>query len=360
MLKKRELTVIAINIIFVKMLLSFPRSVVENSANAAWLQIIYNAIIAVLFYYVIMKIHSGNRNIIETVSAAGGKYLRIAVSLLILIILLFNFINVMRGCSEIIKAVLLKDTNDRLVTIIFATTAAFGAYMGIEALGRVHFLFMPIGATVMLGFLLLLIPYYHLENAAPIFGNGIDSILGTGFGSLSLFSDIIIVNLLISNMENAGEAKQCGIKAIIISGILSFIIMAAFCLTYPYPASANFINPVYEMARMVHLSGFFSRFESFFEFIWTIMMFLYASVYLYAMCFTISSGFRLKYTRPLILPVTLISFAPVMLPAAYIRILNVDKFSNSYSWIFAFGIMLVCALLSHKTGKSCKKKEGIK
>lgn len=339
------------------MLLSFPRSLITNSANAAWIQLIYCTIAVVLFFLTISRLYHGNRNILEIAHICGGKGLKIITGIAVFLLLGMNLVNISRECSEIIKAVLLKNVNDRIVILLFGIVCSICAVLGIEALGRVHFLFMPIAAAVLIIFLLLLIPYYRLENAAPLLGAGLSKIFGSGLSGLSLFSDLLLLNILIPNTQNLSTAASCTLKALIISGVLSVIIMLAFCLSYPYPSSQNFINPVYQLSRMIHLSGFFSRFEAFFEFTWTILLFLYASVYLFTMSQCLCQAFSLRYSRSVVPAVAIIAFAPVMLPSDRFEAFDLQKYCDNYAFIPAFIILLIFAIISryiaknkHKTG----------
>ena len=58
MLQKKEITSLIINAVFVKMLLSFPREILVNSANSAWIQVIYNIIAVLLIFFITVKIYS--------------------------------------------------------------------------------------------------------------------------------------------------------------------------------------------------------------------------------------------------------------------------------------------------------------
>lgn len=90
--------------------------------------------------------------------------------------------------------------------------------------------------------------------------------------------------------------------------------MLVYGLVYPYPVSGEFVLPLYQMTRIIDLGSFFNRFEAIFQFIWSILMFLYGVSYLYILCFVWQITFGLKYLKPLLLPVTLLiagfSFIP--------------------------------------------------
>ena len=275
MIGKKELTGVLVTVIVVKMLLSYPRELVLTSGQAAWIQVIYISLVALALIIITARVYTHKRSIVDLAQMIGGKGLRIAVGILIFLILLANFSTVARVFPETVKIVLLQTFDADVITIVFAIVSGIGAYMGIRSVARVNYMFLPIAGGAFIGFLLLLIPYYKINNIMPILGEGPQKIFLSGFNSLSLFSDIILLNVLIPYSKNLSEATTVSIRAIIISAIIAFLITAAYCLAYVYPVSRDYILPVYQMSRMIHISSFFSRFESFFQFMWSILIFLY-------------------------------------------------------------------------------------
>jgi spore germination protein (amino acid permease) len=341
MLPNKYFAALVINAIFVKVLLGFPKTVVENSANAAWIQVIYNVIIALLFFYALTRLYNRKKNIIQVAELNGGKPLKIIAGIAVTAVLMINLIPIIRLYPETVKIVLLKETNTEIIVIVMAAAAAIAASFGLEAIARIHKIFLPIAAAIFVGFLLLLIPEYKTENIMPILGNGARSIFLKGFNSMSLFSDLIILNLLIPYTENLDTVRRYGRYAIIISGAAAVLVTAAFCLTYSYPSSKDFLVPVYQMSRLVNLSSFFSRFEAFFEFVWSILILLYTALYLYMICYTIQLTLSLRYLNALILPVTIIVFVMSLIPESIMQMMKLSRFLGHISYIPAFALMLI-------------------
>ncbi len=346
MLRKKELTSIIINAIHTKMLLTYPRSVILNSGNAAWIQLLYNFAVALVIFFVTITAYRGKRGLIELADILGGKALRIVTGVLIAVILTLNFVSIIRIFPETVKIVLLQDARLELITAIFVIAIIIGAYAGIESIARVHYLFLPIAGVMLFVFLIMLLPYYDMDNIMPIFGNGAKSIFLSGFNSISLFSDMLLLYVLVPYAQNLDEVKQSGTKGILIGGGVSVIIILAYCLTHPYPVSGEFMVPVYQMARMIHLSSFFSRFEPFFQFVWTILILLYSSLYVYVISCVWQTTFRLKYEKPLIIPIALICCEIAMLPESVINGIEIQHKISISAYPLSFAVPLVYALLS--------------
>lgn len=351
MLKEKELVSVTVIAIVVKMLLTFPREIVINSGQAAWIQVLYVSVVAFLLLYLTTRIYKHKRNLIDLAYMTGGKILKIIIGVLLFLILLVNFSSVARIFQETVKIVLLQSTKIENIAVVFSITVAIGAYMGIGSIARVSAIFLPFAGIVFAGFILLLIPHYDLNNIMPVFGNGLNKIFLSGFNSLSLFSDIILLNILIPYCKNLDSVKRIMKKSVIISGALAVIITFIYCLTYVYPVSADYMIPVYQMARMVDISSFFSRFEAFFQFVWTILIFLYSSIYIFAMCYVLQQTFNLKYLKPLIFPVVIIGIAIAGVPAGIDGGLQMEKFVRTLCYPFVFLLPVIFGLITRKRGE---------
>ena len=346
MLKEKELVSVTVIAIVVKMLLTFPREIVINSGQAAWIQILYITAVAILLLLFTSRIYKHKLNLIDLAYMAGGKTLKIIVGLVVFFILLTNFSSVSRIFQETIKVVLLQKSKVEDIAVIFSITVAIGAYLGIGSIARVSAIFLPIAGFVFAGFIFLLIPHYDFNNIMPIFGNGLSKIFLSGFNSLSLFSDIILLNVLIPYCKNLDAVRKITLRSVLIAGGAAFLIMLIYCLSYVYPVSADYMLPVYQMARMVDISSFFSRFEAFFQFVWTILIFLYSSLYISSMSYVLAHTFNLKYQKPLIFPIVIIGIAIAGVPAGLDGGLQMEKFVRMICYPFVFILPIVLGLVT--------------
>jgi len=149
MLPSSHILAVVINVVFVKVLLTFPKAVVENSANAAWIQILYVSIIAFLFFSAVIKMYNIKKNIIEVAEIKYGKTAKIIVGLIVIAILILNLFPTIRIYPETVKTVLLKDTNTEIIIIAMAAAVIAGAKVGIEAIARIHRIFLPVAAIIL-------------------------------------------------------------------------------------------------------------------------------------------------------------------------------------------------------------------
>jgi hypothetical protein len=140
-------------------------------------------------------------------------------------------------------------------------------------------------AVTLVIILLLNIPNYDVSNIYPLLGNGADKVL-SGFDGLNVYADMFLVFLMAAHFGKETSARSVGVRAIIISGILITLTTLMYILTVPYPASADFILPILEIAFDVNLDIIFQRAEGLFLFLWIFSGFIVIGGYI---CFSVMS-----------------------------------------------------------------------
>ncbi|MBQ7751430.1 MAG: endospore germination permease [Clostridia bacterium] len=316
-INEKEMTLLIANLLSVKAIFAFPRTIVETSANAAWLEVIYMAFLA----WALMEISfltyriSGRKSIIDISERVGGKPLKIAVSMLVVLALSVNFVTEIRMFSESVKLILLPRTEIEYILILLAVTIAIGQKSGISAIATVNAIFFPV-CLLFLGIIVFfLYKSYNVNNLFPILGNGTKSILKGGIQNLSCFGDILAINLLLPHLKDIGIPKKSGRKALLIATITMFLICLCYVLCYAYPLSKEYLLPVYQLSKMIRAGEYFQRFEAFFEFIWEISQLLYSSIYIFIIAETLTKAFDLKdrnaVSYGIIAIITLIASEPI-------------------------------------------------
>ena len=348
MLTKPQLSSVLINLICAKLLLSYPRRIIQNSASAAWIEMIYVTLIVLALFCVTARVYKSKKSIIELGQILFGKYARIIVGIICFLILGTSFVSVLRIYSESVKIILLQNTDVDLILAIFILTSAIGAYIGLKPIAKISYIVLPVAALIFVGFLLLLVTDYNSQNIAPLFGTGPKNLLIDGINSCYVFSDIIVLNLLLSHTDSIDNAFRTGVRSIVISGIVGTLICFAYCLIFPYPTSKEFIMPVYQLTRFINTSSFFNRFEAFFQFTWSILVMLYGSAYIYLMSYTWQISFSLKHLRPLIFPVSLLCASVALLPDSLMDFIEVSHSIEIYIYPTALLLPLVIGFIARK------------
>lgn len=354
-MKNKQITSLAVVALTAKMILSYPRMLIELIGSSAWISlIIYTAVGFGLFFFTASIYKSGD-TVIGIADKLSGTWLRVITGIFVFIVIFFNAITIFKEFPDIIRLVLLEKTYIEFIAVAFYITVAIGAFCGVESVGRVSSIFLPICGAVFVLFLILLIPSYSYENISPIFGNGLVDTLGKGISSLSVFSDLLLLNMLLPHMKRKSDYKKCGIKAVIIGGISAILIIAAYSLSYPYPVSVDFLTPIYQLERIVHLSSFFSRFEAVLQMFWTIIILLYAVLNISVLSEVLQSTFKSRSEKPYIIPITILFAAVTMLPWMSYNVYKIGYFIMQVVYIPVFLLPIIYGMFHVKH----LKKKGI-
>lgn len=295
-ISEKELTLMLANLLSVKAIFAFPKTVFETSANAAWIEVIYMSLLAwglLEISFLTYRI-SGKKSIVGIAGEIGGKPLKIAVSLLVIAVLSANFITETKMFSESVKIILLPKTDIEYIMVLLAVVICISQKRGLKAVATVNAIFFPV-CLVFLGFIVIfLFKNYNINNIFPILGNGTKSILTGGIKNSACFGEIIAINLLLPHVRDISVAKKSGRKALLIASLTIISICLCYALCYPYPLSKEYLLPVYQLSKMIKAGEYFQRFEAFFEFVWEISQLLYSVIYVYLICETAEKAFGLS------------------------------------------------------------------
>ena len=158
MLTKKQLSSVMINAIILKMIMTFPRNIFMICANSAWMAGIVSTAVALGLFCLIKQLYCAKSNVIDISYKLGGVPLRIITGLAVFLVLSLNFISIMRIFPEIIHLVLLQKTYVEFIAMVFIIAVIFGSWCGIEAIARVHQIFIPIAGIVFAAFIIMLLP----------------------------------------------------------------------------------------------------------------------------------------------------------------------------------------------------------
>lgn len=347
---EKELECILINAIFSKMLFSYPRSLVEMSGNAAWIQVIFVSLISCLYYFFLIWLYKNAEmmSITQLCRQLGGKPLLTVVGTVLWIVLLINLSFIMRALPESLKTVVLPLTPLRLILLMSAVCIAFGSFFGLFSIARIHSVFVPVSVFFLFIMFLLLLPETESSNIFPILGKGTYNIFIGGLPFVSLFSDMILLFILLPQCESYVVVKKASKKALIISSVINIMIMLFYNLIYAYPLAEEFLLPIYQMTRLIKIGDFFQRLEAFFEFIRSFGVLLYASLYLYCISRVFADSVYIKYNKPLIPCFAVLASALSLIPKSYMGLVDIQNISYFLTIPVCFFLPLILILLKIK------------
>lgn len=331
-----------------RILLSFPRSLVEIGGPAAWLTPLGGmvaALVGIYLFSLIFKKRPG-RNIMEINEDAFGSYLGTAVNILCIVLVLevAGAIFIRQFCESIVITTLTY-VPISFVEIAILAVGLLGAYLGIEALARTarFTCLFVLGGILFLIFSLL--PFWDFHNLLPLLGNGPKEVFLMGTLSTAGIVEIVLAGVIVQNM--GGAKNFAGIGAVFVLVGFSFLILTllTLTLTFDWSLAEEFAFPFSRLARNVYLSRFFQRMEAIFILISGIVAALRVSLLLYGASAALAKSLKLPDYRPLIWPLGLAMFILSLLPPDVPTAINLDQI-YLYSFILIPDYFLPIILLT--------------
>lgn len=359
-LSEKELTLLLANLLSVKAIFAFPRTIFETSANAAWIEVIYMSLLVFAAFELsaLTYRYSGKRSVIELAEIIGRKPLKIIVALLVTAVFCVNFVTEVRMFSESVKIILLPKTEIEYIMILLAVTIYIGQKSGISAVASINAIFFPI-CLAFLGFIVVfLYKSYNINNIFPILGNGTAGILTGGMRNMSCFSDILAANLLLPHAKDIGASKRSARKALLFAALTMLFICLSYALCYPYPWSKEYLLPVYQLSTRIRAGEYFQRFEAFFEFVWEISQLLYSAIYVFLISETLAKAFELKDKAAICCAVIAALTVIAAKPASVVEVLRISGLADMGTAPIAYLLPVAVPVLYIIRRKSRTGKEG--
>ena len=264
----------------------------------------------------------------------------------------------LREFGENLKTIILPNSPISFIMLFFLVGMIVASYIGLEAMARLGAIVIPIAAIGFIAILLGVFPYCDVNNLFPILGKGTNAIFVTGSFRVSVFSDLLLLFLLVPFIKTNKNFKKVGWYSIMSSSVLLLFSALIFILVVPYPTSLESFVPIYQLARLISVGRFFSRIESLFVFVWLIGGFLYLSIGFYFAIHTFKKAFKLEYMKPLIMPFALLIFSFSLMPKSLMSTLKIEgNYLRNYSWTVGLALPLLVLIIASFFKRGEKKND---
>lgn len=301
-------------------ILFFARSTVKlaflpalTSADAlqdAWISAALSFFGAALLVFMIggLAVRFPQETIVEYSQKLLGKWPGKLISLIPIGTFLFIAATDVRIYAEALTAFFITDTPLLFIigTMVFA--AALGAYAGIEPLGRVADLFLPLYLLFLLLCLGLAIPQsvLLLRNIEPVLARGMGPVLRGALTPIAMISQYTVLTILTPSLTEPKRVMRTAFGAsLFASSLLVVVTMASIAVLGPHKA-ARCAYPFVTLVRSLRASEFLERVEVLAMFAWGFIHFVGLVVYLYCGVKGASQVLGLKNYRVLVGPMAVI------------------------------------------------------
>lgn len=350
----REALTLLIFIMSGKVFLQFPRDMVLFGDSAGWLIVILSGILALVgfsFIYALL-LRFPSRNIIEISRAITGKFIGTGAGVLFFLYFLIVTSLLLRKFAESFILAILPETPISVITGIFLILLMYSVFLGIETLSRVAWLYGPYLLGTLIIILVFSLPNGSLLSLTPVLGKGPGPIFKNSLTNVSMFSEILLLGLIAPLIRDKKKIFGVGFYSMVIAIIINTLITMVVIFVFNYAGASRIILPIFQLTRLITYGEFIQRAESIFVFLWFFAAAIELGGLFYGTVVSFAETFRIRYYRPLIIPIAVICFTISLIPPSMTDtvVLNDQTLGNVY-WIVSFwipSILWLVALIFNK------------
>lgn len=341
-----------------KVFFTSPSFLTNFVGTAGWQMTLISDITSILafsFIYLLLKRFPG-KDIIEIFNISLGGFIGFIFSFIFSAALLESASTTLREFVDVIKVYVYVETPISYLIGILVIAVAIAVFLGLETIARVSKLTAYIMLVTYILVLLLALKNYRLTNLFPILGYGIDQTIIHGLKRSSAYEEVLVLAVFAGSLQGINHFKKAGYISLILSGGIIVLGLLCFSLAYPVETTQELTAPIYVLARDIKFGTFFQRLDPLFIFLWNFASFIAISVLFYGSVSCYCKIFRLKDTRPVIIPMTVLLFTFAMLPKDFSCVISGNvQTSREFGWIIFYVlplITLIVAALRKQKGES--------
>ncbi|MBM7838767.1 spore germination protein KB [Alkalihalobacillus xiaoxiensis] len=292
-------------------LLGIPSSLSALVNQDAWLFPVIGSTlgIGVVFLYTVLGRWAPKANIFEMNDMILGRPLGQVATFVYVLFPLFHFPAINSYGISFITHFLLPSTPFFVIFLLCLTIILFGVFSGIEAIARTATLislFFIVPLVILIG---LNLPDIDLKQMQPFAHTALTR---DGWEALAFFMGNVVCNVVIqlSIFPKYLGNKKTGERGLWVGysiGCFILIVITFLCITVLSPeVTARDFYPALSLAQRIELGTFLERIEATITILWFISIYFNLLLYLFALVEGFKHFWRLKESKPLILPFGLI------------------------------------------------------
>lgn len=284
-------------------ILFIPSITSEYAGRDMWISPIWASVLGFLTVFIAFKLNKlypketiiqYSRNILGVIP---GK----VIGVMILLFYLHEISVFTWEYSEFVGSSFLPQTPMVVVMGGMVLACAFVVTGGVEVLGRLAEMTVPIFLFLLLFILILLIPDMEVKHIFPIMEYGIGPSI-KGAASLGyLFSDFLLISFFLPFLTNQEKGMKSGMISVF--AVMLTIITTNIMIIFVFGnASGSFEAPIMTAVKFISVADFLSHLESIVMAIWIAGTVIQIGVFYYVLALGTAQWLNLIDYRPVVFP----------------------------------------------------------
>lgn len=284
-----------------------------------------------------------NQKNADTIIDVAPKQIRIPLFIILALSLIFSAISTLRLTVELIKSVSFPTAPLSFIGLIVISCVVICCAQGFDAIARLHSIIIPILFVLTLPVLLCAIPNGIIANLFPYSGYGISQTFKGALNSTGLYSDIIILFLIMPFCKKDSHYKKTVLLALATGILFNTSVITVFTMLTPYSVSQTVLHPVLQLVKLFSAGRFFQRVDGYFMYAVSGCGILSLALIFFSLSYSAGQLFNLPKTRPVAYPLGLICLFSALLISNRESAFNIIESGLGIILaisIFAIGIIL--------------------
>jgi len=268
-----------------------------------WISPIWASLVGFLTVYICYRLHRlyPKETVIEYSCHILGRIPGKVIGLFLLLFYLHINGIVLREYSEFIIGNVLPLTPPVVVMGSMTLACAFAVRGGVEVLGRLGQLFIPMVVLFAVVIFLLLIPDMEVKQIRPIMEDGPFPSLWGALTPQSWFSEFFLLSFLFPFLKDREKGLRWGMLAVFL--VMTFLLVINLSTIFILGnITSHMVYPVMSIVRYISIADFIEHLESIVMAMWVVGVFLKISVFYYAISLGTANWLQLTDYRPIVLP----------------------------------------------------------
>ena len=276
----KEAISLLVTITFNHIILNITKTIVETTASASLLNILYIGIITIIFTCIICYFLNKfpTFDLIDISNYLGGNVLKWIVGLLYIAYFIFFSGTLLHSFSSCLQIIYFPLTKLFYIVLLFVIAAFTACSMRNNAIYRSIFIIFPLIVISTLFLFFSNIEYYEVEKIYPIFGNGIFETFVLGLTNMFAFQALAYIYFIPPILKEPNKVKHVAITSIILSCIILLVCVSIMLFMFNGFVETDELLPLYSAVKYIDFGSFFQKLDSVFLLIWIITFVSYLSI----------------------------------------------------------------------------------
>ncbi|AGT32541.1 hypothetical protein M493_11465 [Geobacillus genomosp. 3] len=285
-------------------ILLVPQATAQHAKQDMWLSPLWASVIGFLTIYVVVELHRlyPNKTLIEYSVDIAGTFFGKMIGLMFILVHIHGAGLVIRAYGEFIVGHFLFHTPLSFVMGTMVFVCAVAVRSGMEVLGWLAKIFVPLTVVWFVIIVLLLFPDMDGKNMLPVFEKGLWPSIKGSIVPQGWFSQCVLAAFFLPYLLDQRNGRKWGHIAVACIAVTLLItnVTALFVLGN---VVEDFIYPVMTAARYISVAGFLEHVEVIIMAIWVAGAFLKIAVFYYAVVLSLAQWLRMDEYKPLVFAV---------------------------------------------------------